>query len=126
MLLSEFRESGHLLNSTVVRTRIFGAVPQRLRRIGESVALAREDIIAEYERYRALVALGCVAMGAGHRRETMTFASRDLAGPEAVPPDGQRHNLASGSLRLFWLISLNWQGFSGCQVVVSRDGYVAA
>lgn len=65
LLLAEYRETGHLLNETLIRTRLIEAIPTRLRRIKRGVALASRDIIAEYERHRNLVTLGAVATWAG-------------------------------------------------------------
>lgn len=65
LLLAEYRETGHLLNETVIRTRLIEAIPTRLQRIEQGVARASRDIMAEYERHRNLVALGAVATWAG-------------------------------------------------------------
>ena len=65
MLLAEYREKGHLLNESVIRTRLLEAVPTRLERIQRGVTHANKNIIAEYERCRKLVALGAIATWAG-------------------------------------------------------------
>lgn len=65
LLLADYRQSGHLLNRRVIRASFAGAVPTRLGRIHRSVGMANQEIIAEYERVRPLVALGAISSWIG-------------------------------------------------------------
>ncbi|HWV23477.1 MAG TPA: glycosyltransferase [Thermomicrobiales bacterium] len=65
LLLADYRRQGRLLNQQVLRTRLLDAVPQRLERMHRSVMLANQEIVAEYERVRPLIALGAIATLAG-------------------------------------------------------------
>jgi hypothetical protein len=65
LLVAEYRETGGLLNRTVLRTRLVEHLPKRLRRINQNVAMADPELADALVDAFPLVVCGAVASWAG-------------------------------------------------------------
>ena len=106
LLVAEYREQGGLLNGAVVRSRLVRHLPNRLGRIAQNVAKAREDLLPPFADAWPYVVAGAVSAWVGMWAEILrpTPGKWDILAGRPV-----RNVLvgATGTAPAAWLVQLD-------------------